>query len=321
LNRLKCTAVAQAGWEAKAVLGRELLVELHWWLATLRANEAASIQAFEPTKTIYTDASETGWGGSITKEKELEEIWMFGWWTKEKAEMVNCLRELEAVEKVLNKAWTEGHLKEGEDVMIYTDNTNVEYNLNKKKSGWRMRAKVKQLILWLKERQIRIECHHVAGAENGTADALSRLAKSGDYSLKTGVIRRIEKGFREEAEIDLFANGKNKQKEMYCSVKKDRKAMARDAMTISWSGKTALAHPPIPMVVRTLLKVKQDKARVILVVPFWRGQIWTKLLNEMKVKGPMVLGRCEKMLQAGTSMKTVNASLPPGLLAAYVLQG
>jgi hypothetical protein len=319
LNRLKCTVVKQGGWEASAELTRAVIPELSWWLQTLRENVANSIQAFEPTATLCTDASETGWGGFCTVAGE-EENWMYGWWKKGEVE-VNCLRELNAVIRVVQRSLRGGLIQEGSDVLVKCDNTNVVYNVNRKRAGWRMRRRVKEFVAWLKKKRIRIECQHVPGEENNIADALSRLAKSGDYSLKEGVLMKAEATLGETAEVDLFANARNKQKEKYCTVEKDRNAVGRNAMNMSWTDGTVLLHPPIPMITRVLVKVQTDHARAILIVPAWRGQIWSPLLRTLTVKGPVVLGKCEELLEMGPGMKAKRAALPPGLLAASVLLG
>jgi hypothetical protein len=63
LNRLKCQAVGADGWEVRTGLTHTLLPELHWWLRTLRSNMPNDMRPFHPPADIWTDASESGWGG------------------------------------------------------------------------------------------------------------------------------------------------------------------------------------------------------------------------------------------------------------------
>jgi hypothetical protein len=216
-----------------------------------------------------------------------------------------------------------GLIVENSDVLVRSDNTNAVYNLNRKRSGWRMRRAVKSFLVWLKQRQIRIECSHIRGEENQTADSLSRLSKSGDYSLKEGVLERAETMLGEPAEVDLFARRTNRQKERYCTVEvdNDRHVIARDAMSIRWTGWTALIHPPIPMIVRTLTKIQREGTRAIVIVPAWKGALRMERLRVMTIKGPVILGKCEELLDMGPGMRTKSAALPPGLLQAVLVQG
>jgi hypothetical protein len=131
----------------------------------------------------------------------------------------------------------------------------------------------------------------------------------------------MEEVLGEVTEVDLFATAKNRKKERYCTVEKNKKAMARNAMTIAWTGFTALVHPPIPMIVRCLVKIQKDKTRAIVIAPFWRGMIWSTLLQELTVRGPVVLGDSEELLELGPGMRKTGASVPPGKLAAWLVQG
>jgi hypothetical protein len=323
LNRRKCEAVREDGWQAKTTLTRTLLTELYWWLRELRANEANDIRPFEPMVTAFTDASETGWGATLRRLKQRTR-WMFGWWTENEVE-VNCLRELAAIVLTVKRGVMKGTIEMGDDVMIRTDNTNAVYNLNRKRSGWRMRTAVKEFLAWLKLKRIRLRCKHVPGVKNITADSLSRLSRSGDYSLRTGLLKQIEKEMGVTAEVDLFATKLNRQCRRYATVERisteDGDAVARDAMTIPWTDWTALAHPPIPMLQAVLAKIRRDGAKAILIAPNWRGAMWMHALRPSLVTKPIVLGTAETVLVAGPGMRAQRSSLPPGNIAAYLLDG
>jgi hypothetical protein len=120
-------------------------------------------------------------------------------------------------------------LNSGEGITIWTDNTNCEYNLNRRKAGWRMHAGIKEILSFLKERKIRLHCKHTAGEGNKMADSLSRLCPGGQYLLKGGVLNRVEKALGIVTEVDLFANRRNTQKKTYWTLEKDTKAEGRNA--------------------------------------------------------------------------------------------
>jgi hypothetical protein len=305
---------------------------------------------FESTVSVWTDASESGWGAAyVATEPELEEeieipteaeaaeetdmtiememedgtgpVVTFGLWENGRM-MENCMRELNAVVQAIEYGLNKGIIADGMDIKIRSDNTNVIYNLNKKRSGWRMRKAIKALLKWLKERRIRLWCKHIAGEKNTVADGMSRLSRGGDYYLITEAVMKAERELGEEAEVDLFAMRKNRRKERYCTVdEKDGKAEAVNAMYMdTWAGFVGWLHPPIPMIAAALAKVSRDRATAILVGPSWIGQMWSSTLKEMTVR-KVILGRSNEVLVAGAKMKKIGASLPPGMIVAYLIQG
>jgi hypothetical protein len=350
MNRLKTMIVKAGGWSARNVLTRDLLPELAWWLRTLRRNEPNDIRPFESAVTVWTDASESGWGAAYLRtepmadeeqetmaeteteaetkmqtemETEVEPMVAYGLWRKEER-MENCMRELNAVILAMEEGFRRGIIVEGMDVRIRSDNTNVCYNVNRKRSGWRMRKRVKELLNWLKERRIRVWCKHIAGEKNRLADSLSRLSRSGDYTLKAEILERAEKELGVEAEVDLFARRANRKKERYCTLDEhDDKAEAIDAMDMdTWSGFVSLVHPPIPMLTAVLAKLNRSKATAIVICPNWNGCVWSPMLRKMMVTGKkVILGKSSEVLVMGARMKKTQAALPPGMLAAYLVQG
>jgi hypothetical protein len=129
-------------------------------------------------------------------------------------------------------------------------------------------------------------------------------------------------------DIEWFANRKNRQHERYCTLAIDRHAAvlqpngrpARDAMAQDWSALLGLLHPPIPMLVRCLQKVRTDHATAVLIAPDWRGQIWTPLLRRMTVRAA-TLGTAAATLQMGAEMRRKSGSLPTGKIVAYLIRG
>jgi hypothetical protein len=60
--------------------------------------------------------------------------------------------------------------------------------------------------------------------------------------------------------------------------------MARDSPSISWENHTPLLHPPIPLLSRTIRKVKEDHVQVAAIIaPKWPGQFWYTELLEITV--------------------------------------
>ncbi|KAA6356094.1 MAG: hypothetical protein EZS28_048378, partial [Streblomastix strix] len=98
----------------------------------------------------------------------------------------------------------------------------------------------------------------------------------------------------------------------FCSITKDIWAIARDGLSISWENQTPLLHPPIPLLLRTIRKVKEDHVRTaVIIAPKWPGQYWYTELLEITVQ-MIRLGQSEQVLIPGYRMKKKQWSLPPG---------
>jgi hypothetical protein len=53
-----------------------------------------------------------------------------------------------------------------------------------------------------------------------------------------------------------------------------------NAMHLIWpSDKVLLMHPPIPLILQALRKFEREGKEAVLIVPDWRGQIWTPLVK------------------------------------------
>ncbi|KAA6356370.1 MAG: hypothetical protein EZS28_048103 [Streblomastix strix] len=75
--------------------------------------------------------------------------------------------------------------------------------------------------------------------------------------------------------------------------------MARDGLLISWENQTPLLHPPIPLLLRTIRKVKEDLVMTaVIIAPKWPDQYWyTELLEITELM--ITLGQSEQVLIPG----------------------
>jgi hypothetical protein len=80
-----------------------------------------------------------------------------------------------------------------------------------------------------------------------------------------------------------------------------------------------LIHLPIPLILKALSKFEGEGREAVLIVPDWKGQIWTPLLKKLSVQ-KLVLGDAEVVLEKGPDMKKKELALPPGNIAMYLLK-
>jgi hypothetical protein len=64
---------------------------------------------------------------------------------------------------------------------------------------------------------------------------------------------------------------------------------------------------------KVLYQVSRRRKNSILILPSWKGQVWSSLLKNLTIS-TIPLGKSEKVLAKGKAMKKRDLQLPPGLL-------
>jgi hypothetical protein len=104
----------------------------------------------------------------------------------------------------------------------------------------------------------------------------------------------------------LFAKGEDMKCTRFCALRpyqKNGTEYMDNAMRLIWpNDKVLLIHPPIPLILQALRKFQREGKEAILIVPDWKGQIWTPLLKRLSVQ-KLVLGDAEIVLEKGPDMK------------------
>jgi hypothetical protein len=161
------------------------------------------------------------------------------------------------------------------------------------------------------------------GILNTETDKLSRLVMSGDYSLKQYFYLHGLRILKVIPKLDLFANGENMKYTRFCALLPSQKIGTEfmgNAMHLIWpDNKVLLIHPPIPLILKALRKFEREGKEAVLIVPGWKGQIWTPLLKRLSVQ-KLVLGDAEVVLEKGPNMKKKELALPPGNIEMYLLK-
>ena len=138
-----------------------------------------------------------------------------------------------------------------------------------------------ELWNWCLQRNILITAEHLPGASNVLADRESRtFINSSDWKLQPEIIQY----FLKDREIDLFATRLTNQLKSYVSWRPDPHAVATDAFSIGWNQMKGYAFPPFNLIPRTLMKVINDNANIVLVAPVWQTQHWWPLLLQLTVQ-------------------------------------
>jgi hypothetical protein len=145
---------------------------------------------------------------------------------------------------------------------------------------------------------------------------------NGDYSLKQYFYLHRLRNLKVIPKLDLFSNRENKKCTKFCALHsyQGNETFMGNVMHLIWpDDKVLLIHPPIPLILPALRKFEREGKEAVLVVPDWKGQIWTPLLKKLSVQ-KLILGDAEVVLEKGPDMRKKELALPPGNIAMYLLR-
>ena len=138
---------------------------------------------------------------------------------------------------------------QGHQVMIATDNSTVVSYINKQ-GGTRsptLLCLTVALFLWLEARNIIVRARHIPGCLNVIADHLSRPNQPipTEWSLHPEIVERIFRVWG-TPEIDTFATLLNSHLPRFMSPIPESRALAVDALSQDWQGRSMYMFPPFP---------------------------------------------------------------------------
>ena len=89
--------------------------------------------------------------------------------------------------------------------------------------------------------------------------------------------------------IDCFASRTNCQHPVYASLRPDPYATYVDAFSLNWQDFNCYIFPPFSVIGKVLQKIRINNVVALCVLPHWPTQAWWPLMQQMMVKGPLVL--------------------------------
>ena len=283
--------------------------ELQWWISNIHRVNGSPIQPPTAELTITSDASKQGWGATFNQLRTRG-----SWSAQERLLHINVL-ELKAAFLAIQ---TFLKLQSNIVAKLKLDNTTAVAYINNK--GGTRSPELTMLALdlwtWCVNRNIFIQAEHLPGIENYQADKESRTCTdSSDWKIQPNLIQR----HLVDRNIDLFASRLTHQLPRYVSWYPDPQAFVTDAFTLNWAVWNGYAFPPFNLIPRTLTKVEQDKATLVLVAPIWQGQTWWPLLLQMAIGHPIRLPSTPETLQDPTDPATVHPMYPRLHLAVWLI--
>ena len=174
----------KSNWEAKVLLSEEAINDLIWWKEVMESWDGKFVIPSRADVTIYTDASNSGWGGALEGKSAR------GFWTPAMMnESINYREMMAAFMTIL--AFKED--LRNKVVLLRTDNISTVAYINKMTGQSDPLYNLGRAIANLsKELNIELMAQHIPGVENITADRLSRMMDKNDWKLHPRYFKLIE---------------------------------------------------------------------------------------------------------------------------------
>ncbi|KAA6403823.1 MAG: hypothetical protein EZS28_000641 [Streblomastix strix] len=197
LDKAKTQALKIKSWDESMIINRTIIRELKLWIKRIGDNQPESLINKTKTSMLTTDASPQGWGATLIYDNQMELI------------QHDCRSEKEA-------EMTANLQEDARSSSLYTfrqHNSSLRY-LEIESEGIPVRKNITCILPSEKTSTTK----HNPGKMNSTTDSLSRLCRSGDYTLKDGMIQMICKTQNYIPQMDIFATQYNKLINNYVKV-------------------------------------------------------------------------------------------------------
>ena len=259
---------------------------------------------------IWTDASGlAGWGGHCTRGGQVQ-----GCWTSTQLPWHINLKEILAAKFSL-----ETLIEDGDVINLHMD-SQVAVSFVNKMGGTRSRTLCTAAIeLWklVLSRRGWVNAYWVPREDNEQADMLSKSSlETWDFGIRPDIaLTLFEQFFRPR--LDIFASRTFHVCKHYYTCCPDTRAIRADAFSVATWPDYSYAFPPLPLISKTLTKIKDSGITGLIVTPRWTGTPWWSRLLHMALREPTRLGRPRIMCMAN-----IGARLPSlGTLMATIIQG
>ena len=284
----KAVKMNKGNYNAPIYLDKPSQENLAWWVNDIRSTYN-DIYMDTPTATLYTDASNLGWG-AVYKNRTTKGSWN----EKEQSMHINAL-ELKAILFGIKSLVQDEQIH----LQILCDNTSAVHILNKMGSSHTevCDALVREIWFFATSKNIWLSASHIPGKQNVDADRESREHDLQiEWKLSASIFHEIIAYFGRQPDIDMFASRINYQLTPFVSYRPDPDAFAVDAFQLNWKNYFFYAFPPFCLIGRILQKVLIEEAEGIVIVPNWPNQPWYSRLTRMLKTKPFCISRRKQML-------------------------
>ena len=236
-----------------------------------------------------------GWGGHCRLPGPTTAHYS-GLWLKAECRLHINVLELRAVRLMLL------HLEQellGQSVLIESDNTATVSYINKQGVvvAKTVNDKVCPLNEWVIPRSLNLQAIHRPDVNNELADYLWRNRPSPTEWHLIPLMAQYLFQVWGRLQVDLFASYLNHQLPLWFCQTVHPLVAASNALSQSWTVLSLYTYPPIPLLERTLIKIREDQAEeAIVITPCWPRRSWYHLLHQMMCEIPLLLSHKRDLL-------------------------
>jgi hypothetical protein len=319
LRYLYASLNTRQSWESPVILSDAATAELKWWNKILRAHQGVAISHRPVTWVLQTDASEIGWGATLTKippmtsKQEIKEFFrrrlrskvtnfsgapsietwsalpLFtpveaqGFYGPEENTLGQNFRETLAVLRALTAV---APLLQNTSGVLRSDNVTTLAVMRKGGNHVQHHVElVRQAYALMVANKMEIKFFfHVPGLMNLDPDRLSRMSDESDWQLLPPLFLMLHREIfhmKSYCQVDRFATSVNSLCNRFNSIRLCPHTEAVDTFTQDWSGTLNWINPPFNIIHRVVSKILQDKARGILITPLWERASWFQTLQSL----------------------------------------
>ena len=277
-DKVKALARTRGDYEGKMWLSDESIQEVMWWHDNIMSSYR-NVVPVDITHTIYTDASDIGWGAVMDGKMA------HGLWSDNEITHIN-IQEILAVYKALCCLLPRG----ARHVRIMSDNQTAISYINKMGGTVSKECNdiAKVIWEWCNNRGCWISAAYIPGKDNYVADWQSRdFTESAEWMISDYAFAYICQWYSISPEIDLFSSPHNKRLDRFVSWKPCKEATHIDAFSISWNYAVTYSFPPFSLVWKVLQKFRREGNIMLLVAPLWPTQSWFPEIMRYLVSTPI----------------------------------
>lgn len=303
-------------YNARVRLSRTALRDVSWLTKrSLQYSNGQPITPPTPDAVLTTDASPNGWGATLDIDGCRWST--FGHFSRRQSRLSSNWREATGVTRAFFAF--RRRLRRVRTVLIRTDNTTTLSILRRFGSRHRhLGVALEPLLRFVLRHRIVLLAEHVAGAENGAADRLSRITPSrNEWHLRRSALAAAVTHFDVQPTIDWFASYNSHLCPRYVSRCPDPRAVAVDALRQPWHGEFGLFVPPINLLSRVVSRIARQHAHGIVVVPAWPSRPWWSTLMSLTTCRPLPLPRDAMVVDHLPSHPMRDERAPP--LVAFLI--
>ena len=260
-------------WHEPVQLSSEAKSELNFWLKNLNKVNGYSIKPNPAvTKIMFTDASDTGYGG-FTFVK-LEKVLCSGRLTYQESLTSSTARELLAVKYALISF---GDILSGESVQVNIDNINASRILSIGSSKQHLHVIAVDVFLHCLKHNIKLIPKWIPRDMNKEADDLSRVRDTDNWSIDQCSYEKINY-MHGPFTYDRFADDLNCKTLKFNSKYHCPGTSGVNAFTFNWKNENNWLCPPINLIGSCIRHLKICKGKGTLLIPIWESAYFWPLI-------------------------------------------